>query len=326
MNNTGVLLVAYGGPRSLDEVAPFMERLTGAPVRPEVLSRIKERYVAIGGKSPLVDFALSISRKLEKHFAQEGSPLIVKAGMLHSEPSIADAVHELIAEGVNQIICISLSPYYSTASNGASFAAAAEVVETYPGVELLVAPEIGLFEPYIRAQAEALEEVFDEVDVLGEEVPIAFVAHSLEESAVLAGDQVYVDGLQAVANSIAEHLFMMKADDEGYMVGEEKAFGTQEIPRPWLIAYSSQGMRGGKWLGPSVSDFIKDAAQKDAGGVVIVPLGFATDHLETLYDLDIKAKEQAEELKLGFVRTRVPNDSEALILACAESINTLRNN
>jgi ferrochelatase len=100
-------------------------------------------------------------------------------------------------------------------------------------------------------------------------------------------------------------------------LGGIEAFGTLDGSSPWIVAYQSKGMRPGAWLEPDIEDVFRAAAEGGFTNVVVCPIGFATDHMETLYDLDIVAREDAESVGLGFARAVVPNDSEALIEALA---------
>lgn len=310
-----------------------MKSLTGRPLAPEMEERIKARYQLIGGKSPLVDYALSIGEKIAIHLTTaEGESVPVEVGMVHTAPYIDDAVDDLVTRGVTRIIAVSMSPFYSTASNGKGFEAAADAVDAHEDIELLCAPEIGLFKPFAQAHADAMQIAFEEADAIAEEVPIIFSAHSLPMSDVEAGDYVYEQGLRGCADSIAEILFMMPSDEEGYPLDPDATkdsdvpltgYGTRQLPRPWTLAFQSQGMRGGEWLGPSLKQVLNDAENKGTEAVMVVPLGFSTDHMETLYDLDIETKERCENAHMKLIRTAAPNDSEHLIEAFVASIASI---
>lgn len=317
----GILIVGYGGPEKLSQVEPFMESLTGRPSTPEMLQKITARYELIGGGSPLVPIAREIAEALESQL----DSVPVELGMLHSEPSIEDGFARLIETGVDRVVCISLSPFYSTASNGRAYAAIGEIAPLYPHTEVLIASELGQFAGFALAHAHALTEAFDAADVASDDVALAFTAHSVPMSDVEAGDYVYANGLERVADALVEALYLSPATPEGYPVGEEaSAHGTTALPRPWANVYHSQGMRGGAWLGPSLPDFIRTAHAHGAGAIVVCPLGFATDHLETRYDLDIAAKALADELDIAFVRSAAPNTSphliDAFVAAYADAI------
>ncbi|MBK5211373.1 MAG: ferrochelatase [Coriobacteriia bacterium] len=319
-----VIIVGYGAPETLEEVSGFMTSLIGRTPSDEVLDRLKSHYVAIGGRSPLIGYAREIAASVEKKLASGGTLVPVEIGMVHTAPSIIEAVDALVDCGATRIIAVSLSPFYSTASNGRAFEEVGGAVALHEGVKLVCAPEIGLFEGFIKAQADALGKIFDAVDVETDEAPISFSAHSLPLSAVETGDYVYEDGLRRAADALSEHLFLSPADEDGYMIEDIKAYGTSKPPRPWCVTFQSQGMRGADWLKPTLSEFIDDAAKRGIKAVVCSPLGFSTDHMETLYDLDIVAKKQVTDAGMAFFRSASPNNSESLVDAFVESIETVR--
>lgn len=320
----GVLVVGYGAPESLDEIPSFMTSLIGRTPSPAMLERMTEHYELIGGKSPLVGYAREIARKIERHYDENEISLPVEIGMIHTPPSVDEAVDALVDCGVTRIIAISLSPFYSTASNGKSFARVAQSAQRYENLEVVCAPEIGLYAGFIEAHAQILEELFEKVDVEADIAPLSFSAHSLPIPDVEAGDYVYEEGLRKAADALAERLFLAPADEEGFMIGEQRAYGTEKLPRPWAVTFQSQGMRGDKWLEPTLNSFIDEVQSRDYKAMVSVPLGFSTDHMETLYDLRIAAKKKAEEQGIVFFVSSAPNDSDALIEAFVESIEDVR--
>lgn len=311
----GILIVGYGAPQNLDEVRPFMTSLMGREPSDELMERTLERYRLIGGGSPLVPLAADIASSLEEALTDA----VVEIGMLHSNPSIEEGMSRLVEMGADRIVAISLSPFYSTASNGKSYAAVGEAAKAHPSVQVIVAREVGEFTGFAAAHAIALEEAFDAADVLAEDVALAFTSHSVPMDDYDAGDFVYEAGIRLVADALAEALCLAPADDAGFAVAGGAAHGTEALPRPWGVVYHSQGARGGAWLGPKLGDFIEAAAERGVGAVVVCPIGFSTDHMETLYDLDIAAAEKARSLGLGYVRAAAPNDSSHLIDAFVEA-------
>lgn len=320
----GVLVVGYGAPETLEQIPSFMTSLIGRTPSPEMLARMTQHYEQIGGKSPLVGYARSIAHALEKRYEDKGTMMPVEIGMMHTPPSIDEGIDALVDCGVTRVIAISLSPFYSTASNGKSFARVGESLKRYPNVELICAPEIGLFEGFIEAHAEMVEQAFDRADIEADITPVSFSAHSLPMSDVEAGDYVYEEGLRRAADAVAQRLFLAPADEKGFVIGDVKAYGTSKLPRPWAVVFQSQGMRGGAWLQPTLNDFIDEVAKQEFKAIVSVPLGFSTDHMETLYDLRIAAKERAEHLDMKLIASGAPNDTPKLVDAFVESIESVR--
>jgi ferrochelatase len=150
---------------------------------------------------------------------------------------------------------------------------------------------------------------------------IAFTAHSLPMEDLVDNDP-YIEGLERVANKVATALGLdpgTQAAGEP-IFGSFRAFGSATPPRPWFLAYQSKGQRPGAWLGPDLDDLIEAVAEAGAPAIIVCPLGFVTDHMETLYDLDIIAQDKALMLDLEFVRAPVPNDYEDLVCSMAQSI------
>ena len=320
----GVLIVGYGGPECLDEVEPFMTKLMGRTPAPEVLARITSNYEAIGGCSPLVSIARDIAGEVAVRLAEDGGSIPVEVGMVYSDPSIDEAIDSLVSAGATRIIAVSLSPFYSTASNGKAYRLVGESADRHHGLSVVIAPEVGEFVGFAMAHGAALIEAFDRADVASDEVAVAFTAHSLPESDVEAGDFVYVDGIRRVVDALAEGLYLAPGAEDGFPVGDADAYGTTDLPRPWAVVFHSQGARGGAWLGPKLGDFIQAAYDRGAGAVVVCPIGFSTDHLETLYDLDIRARAEVEDLGMTFVRSAAPNTAEPAIQAFVDAIQTAR--
>lgn len=320
----GVLIIGYGAPQSLDEIKDFMTSLTGREPSEALLERMRARYESIGGGSPLVPTARELASLLEKRFTARGVTVPVEIGMVHTAPYVDQAVDNLIECGVTRIIALSLSPFYSTASNGTAFERAAQSVQRYDAVTLECAPEIGLMPGFIKAHAHAMEDAFERLDIEDAFAPLAFSAHSLPLEAVEAGDYVYEEGLRKAADAVAEALCLAPADEQGYQLGDQKAYGTEQLPRPWCLVFQSKGVRGDHWLEPTLDAFIENAAERGKHAVMSIPLGFATDHLETLYDLDVAARNKVSELDMIFVRSAAPNTSDELVDAMLASIDEVR--
>jgi len=318
----GVLLTAFGGPDSLEAVGPFMARFMGAEPAPAVVAAAQKKYRAIGGSSPLPGVAAAIALSLERHLVHRRYDVVVRAGMRYWEPSIASAVGELVSAGAERVVTVSLSAFESRVTCEAFRAeahAAARAIELTAVCEtpmLHKAPQYRDF--FGHACAHLLEHV-------GAARPlVVMTAHSLPMADVGADDP-YAAGLREVSDAVAAIAGLGEgapfAQDER-LPGVE-AFGSLGGVVPWLQAYQSRGVRPGEWLGPDLVDVMGKAASAGFDGVVIVPIGFAIDHMETLWDLDIDAAERARALGLEFARTRVPNDDDTFIEALMWAVEPL---
>jgi protoporphyrin/coproporphyrin ferrochelatase len=323
MARTGVLLLGFGGPDSIESVEPFMCNLMGRVPSPELVQRICGNYDRIGGKSPLVDIATDIAEGLRAHLAEYGRDVPVRVGMRYWHPYITDSMRELAGAGCERIVTVSLSPFESEVASGAYRVAIEEALESLPGVDVVEAPLASELPAFADFMAEstlvALSGLADDDGAL-----VAFTAHSLPEADLVENDP-YVGGLEAIAQGVASRLgWSVGAEGAGQpLLAGFSAFGSVEGPQPWLMVYQSKGARPGAWLEPSLEDLIGVAAAAGVKSLVVTPIGFMTDHMETLFDLDIVAATKAAQAGLAFVRAPVPNDDELVVAALAEAVAKL---
>ncbi|MGB4441521.1 MAG: ferrochelatase [Coriobacteriia bacterium] len=318
----GVLLTAFGGPDSLESVGPFMARFMGREPAPAVVAAAQEKYLAIGGSSPLPATVAAIAASLERHLRSAGRDAVVRAGMRYWDPSIASSLEELRAAGADRIVMVSLSAFesqvtceaYRTEAHGA--ACDLELADLCEAPSLSRAPQYRDF--FGHACAHALDAI------VAERALVVMTAHSLPEADLVADDP-YPGGLREVADAVAAIAGLAEgaefADDE--RLPGVAAFGSLDAPVPWLLAYQSRGVRPGTWLGPDLVRVMEVAAEVGYDGVVVVPIGFAIDHMETLWDLDIDAAGRASDLGLSFVRTAVPNDDDSFVEALVGAVEPL---
>ena len=345
MARTGVLLTAFGGPDCLDSVAPFMCSIMGTEPSEQMLTEAQRKYLTIGGYSPLPAMAERIAAQLER--VLNGIPLAeetgddegtmglwggavaslrttesvrtpVAVGMLHSEPSIEGAIARLVDAGARQIVLASLSPFEAAATTGAYLEAVTTALDAHPGVRLVESASYHRSDDFIGLYADNLNEALHEADILANKGLIIFTAHSLPVSDI-AADPSYVDQLRESVAAVAAGAGL--GDPSGFraLPGIE-AFGGPGVTAPWLLAYQSKGRRGGEWLEPDLDDVI-DAAIADGFAVIVAcPVGFAVDHMETLYDLDVKAADRVLSAEKEFVRVAVPNADPRYIEALADAV------
>lgn len=318
----GVLLTAFGGPDSLESVGPFMSRFMGREPSPAVVAAAQDKYRAIGGASPLPAVAAAIAASLERHLARRGHDVAVRAGMRYWEPSIESALDDLTSAGARRIVMASLSAFESRVTCESFRKAATEAAGVLELVEMCEAPMLHRSPQYREffgyACAHALENT-------GASRPlVAMTAHSLP-AADVDDDDPYSAGLCEVADAVAAIAGLCEgadfSDDE--RLPKIASFGCLQAPVPWLLAYQSKGVRPGEWLGPDLSAVMQTAAEAGYTGIVVVPIGFAIDHMETLWDLDIDAAERALLLGLTFARTAVPNDDDSFVEALMWAIEPL---
>jgi ferrochelatase len=291
---TGVLLMTYGSPSSLDDVPDYLTRVRGGRAPDEELAtEFTRRYAVIGG-SPLIPITLEQAAALERRL---GRGFRVRAGMRFSEPSVETALRDLTDEGVDRVVGIVLSPQWSPLIMGgyvrAVEAARAEIGPGAPRVTM--AEEWHLQPAFIEALAGRIRAGLTRLEADGErDVPVLLTAHSLPRR-VTDQEPGYLEQLRDTAEAIAS------------------AAGLS--PQQWTFCWQSAGHEPGEWMKPDFADLMPGIAAAGHRSVLVAPVQFLADHLEILYDVEIGAREQAEEAGLRFARIESLNVDEGLIEA-----------
>jgi protoporphyrin/coproporphyrin ferrochelatase len=291
----GVILMAYGTPRSLDEVQAYYTNIRGGRTPPESdVANLVERYRAIGGTSPLIKITESLRDELQKRIASEGSETRIYTGMKHSPPFIADVVARIADDGVDQLLSIALAPHYSRMSTGSYMLAVELANEALPRKMKLDSvlswhDNPGLIEAWTKRVRQAEKSLPGDYSLI-------FSAHSLPESILAQGDP-YRDQLLETAELVASRL------------------GRKE----WSFAFQSASHTREPWLGPDILDHLQSLLDKGAGSFLIAPIGFVSDHLEILYDIDVECRSWAKDRGVQLARCESLNDSDELI-GCLESL------
>jgi ferrochelatase len=287
---TGVVLMTYGSATTAEHVEEYLRHIYGERVRTETIEEFKRRYAAIG-RSPLVDITRAQAEALE---AVLGEEYVVRSGMRHSDPYIADAVGELRAAGARRLVGIILSPQFSSfIMDGyrTDFEEAARTHGYAPADAILVGPW-AVQPDFIDFLALSVDAA---LETLGD-VPVIFTTHSLPQR-VVDQDPSYLEQLSATTSAV---LAAMK-----------------RAPSRHQSAYQSAGHSPEAWLTPDLVDVVKEMNADGATDVLIVPIQFLSDHLEVLYDLDIAAREQCAALGVGYHRIDLPNTDPRFIRALA---------
>ena len=317
MPRVGILVVGFGGPDCLDAVGPFMCNLMGREPAPEVVARVRARYELIGGCSPLVSTAAALAERIEAALSRRGMDAVAAVGMRYWEPYIGSAVERLVRDGATHLVTVPLSPFETHLTHGEYRDAVSEALAGHPDIVSLEVPLLSELPVYVTLHAEAAR---DALARLGQpDAPVVFSAHSLPR-ADAAADDAYVVGLEACANEVASALGLRSGEADTEVFPGIIGYGTDEGQRRWIVAYQSKGVRGGEWLGPDTDEVIGGAAAVGARGIAVVPIGFATEHMETLYDLDIVAARVAAEAGISFERSAAPDASPRLAEAVAAAI------
>ncbi|MBU9713991.1 ferrochelatase [Evansella tamaricis] len=291
----GLLVMAYGTPRSLEEVESYYTHIRrGRKPSKEQLDDLIERYEAIGGISPLAKITEDQTKRLEEELNRRSDTYEFRSyqGLKHIDPFIEDAVHQMNQDGLTDAVSIVLAPHYSTFSVKSYNGRAKEEAESIGGPNITSVESwydepkfIDYWVEQIRLTREKMSNEERDNHV------VIFSAHSLPEKILQNGDP-YPDQLKATAALIAE-----KAGVRHYEIG-----------------WQSEGNTPEPWLGPDVQDLTRDLYEKEGyNAFVYCPVGFVADHLEVLYDNDYECKVVTDELGVGYYRPEMPNASDAFI-------------
>ena len=300
---TAVLLMAYGGPNSLEDVEPYLLDVRGGrPTSQALIDEVRERYAVIGGKSPLLEITCRQAEALEERLNQSASgPYQVFVGMRHWTPYIRDVVDQIAQAGITRILALCMTPFSSRISTGAYFDHLQRAIETHdetsPWRQALTVHRVGAWfdhPTYVRAIA---VNVRDGIHERGSTPFVLFTTHSLPAALVEQGDP-YAEQFEQLAGLVAK--------EAGLAAGQ------------WMTCYQSAGAQNTRWLGPSLEETIDRLASEGQKSILVAPLGFLSDHVEILFDIDIEAQQIAEQTGVELSRIHSLNDQPLFIQALSE--------
>jgi protoporphyrin/coproporphyrin ferrochelatase len=292
---TGVILMTYGSPRDLDDVGAYITRIAGGrEPRPEVLAEFKRRYSVIG-MSPLIEITQAQASALQGVL---GKGFRVAAGMRFSEPTIAQAVADVRRRGATRLVGVILSPQYSPILMGGYDQALQAAANGLPSRTVQAWHLNPAFIDVLASRIRGALAAFD--DAQRDHVPVMLTAHSLPKR-VVDREPDYVDQLRETAEAVAK--------------------AAELSDQQWSFVYQSAGHTPEEWLKPDMLDVLPELARAGHRQVVVAPVQFLADHLETLYDIDVGGREQAHAAGIEtFTRVQAPNDSRDFIEALANVV------
>jgi ferrochelatase len=301
-----VLLASFGGPESLEDVVPFLERVTaGRQIPKERLVEVGKHYFTLGGISPINAQNRTLLSAIRDELQSRKIDLPIYWGNRHSYPFFSDALSEIASDGHNKILAVATSAYSSYSScRQYREDLAGSLISTKLDSQL----EIAKIKPYFdqsgfTAPMQAkLFKVLSNSLLSGsdpKQIHILFTTHSIpEQMAITSGPNhseetthgIYVSQHQYVANKIMHELTLLS-----------------KVNFEWSLVYQSRsGAPSTPWLEPDINDAIVVLASKGITSVVVVPIGFISDHVEVIWDLDTQAKATAEGLGVSF--NRIPTN------------------
>jgi protoporphyrin/coproporphyrin ferrochelatase len=304
------LLVSFGGPEGPDDVMPFLRNVTrGRGVPEQRLAAVAEHYYEFGGVSPINQQCRDLLAAVRADFAANDLSLPAYWGNRNWSPYLADTVRAMAADGVRRAVAFVTSAY-------SSYSSCRQYLDDIERARAAVGPDApridkirrffnhpGFIEPFADHARAALASLPGDVR---EDAHLVFTAHSIPAAMAEASGPSggrYVAELTVAANLIAER------------VG-----GTH----PWTLAYQSRsGPPSQPWLEPDVSDHLAELAKSGTLAVVVIPVGFVTDHMEVRHDLDLEAAHAADSLGLAFARAATPGTDPRFAWMITELVREL---
>lgn len=331
----GLILLNMGGPDSLNSVKPFLENLfsdrdiirLGPPFMQKPLSslilkmKLKKSimaYESIGGKSPLTEITFEQAKALEDALKEQSFKVYVAMRYWHPFPM--EAVNKMLTEGIKEVIALPLYPQFSKATSGSSLKNLFETISNISPVEVKLPDSFAKSftidfsickvrfvsswydNPlYIEALIEKIKKGFElfgrayKVKDPEREVPVLFSAHGLPQKFIEEGDP-YVEETKGTINALLRRLTIT-----------------------WHLSYQSKAGPM-KWLEPSTEDKIIQLAKSGVKNLLLIPISFVSDHIETLYEIDILFKAIAKKHGMNLQRTESLNTSPKFIEALKDIV------
>ena len=285
----GVLIMAYGGPNTLDEVEPYLMDVRGhRPTAPEIIHEVRERYRKIGGSSPILEQTQAQADALEAALTTSDKDFKVFVGMRHWHPYIKDTLAKMHSQGIERAIGLVMAPHYSRMSIGAYYK---KVEEANLPIIFLRIEDWHLEPGYLDALTNRIRVAFQRFpQEVHAEVSVIFTAHSLPQR-ILERNDPYPTQLRETVSALMQRL------------------GSQ----PHEFAYQSAAISGEPWLGPDVSQVIERLASEGKRDILLCPIGFVCEHVEILYDIDIAYQKLAKSLNVHLERIEMLNTAPEMI-------------
>ncbi|MCH8877849.1 MAG: ferrochelatase [Chloroflexi bacterium] len=296
----GVLVMAYGGPNSLDEVEPYLLDVRGGRPAPEAVVReVEGRYEKIGGRSPILERTRAQSDALQSALDKQGLGFRTFVGMRHWHPYIGEVVLQMAETSIRRIVGIVMAPHYSKLSVEVYFQGMARAVES--SADTLEVAHIKSWKDdpgYLDVlEARIVEGLKNFPSETRSRVQLILTAHSLPER-ILEWNDPYPNELQETYRRLTDRF----------------------RGQPAHFAYQSAAMTGDRWLGPDAGDLMEELIPHGARDFLVVPIGFVSEHVEILYDIDIEYKRRIEAAGGRLERIEMPGASLRMMSSLAHCV------
>ncbi|NNG19329.1 ferrochelatase [Naumannella sp. ID2617S] len=315
-----VLIASFGGPEAPEQVRPFLHRVTGGrPIPPSRLDEVAQHYLDRGGVSPINDETRALVEAVREELLRRGADLPVVWGARHSDPFLGDTITELTQRGVERVVAVTTSAYPSYSSCRAyreDLYAGQQQAGGSPEIDRIrqYAHHPGFVEANVHAAHEALAELEQATPGSDDTPCLVFVTHSIPVTmSQTSGPEPRSEDGSYVPwhRTVAEHIAGRLASERG---------GLAAAPN-WELAYCSRsGRPQDPWLEPDVNDLLERLAGQGVRRVVLVPIGFVSDHMEVLHDLDTTAVATASRLGITVRRASTARTHRAFVAGLVDLI------
>jgi ferrochelatase len=298
-NFDAVLVIAFGGPEKPEDVRPFLMNVTQGRVPAERLENVARHYELFGGKSPVNEVTFRQAHALKARLKNQGMPLAVYVGMRNWHPLLVDTVRQMSQDGVNRAVGTIMSVYQSRSSWDQYRADVGNAIARC-GVNLDVEYTRPLFDHpgFIEAISERVKHSLEQLPAPDRQAAcILFTAHSIPYSDPKV--ELYAEQVNQSVTFVAGKLGRANCQ----------------------LAYQSRsGRPQDRWLEPDVNDVLRELGARGVKHVIVVPIGFVSDNIEVLYDLDIEAMETAREAGITLLRVKTVGESQVFVNALADLV------
>lgn len=302
-----VLLMAYGTPDRPEDVQAYFTHIRGGRTpSPEAVTRLRSRYALVGGRTPLLDITNELASRLEQELRSvRGEAVRVYVGMKHWHPFIGDVVPLIAADNIRELVAVALAPHYSRISIGGYRTALGSALA------LLPEPPTLHFIDHWHLNAQFIE-------FTAARVAAAIADFPAPTNPKTDGDVVVMFS----AHSLPARIREWSDPYESELLESCAAVAGRAGVRDWRFAWQSAGQTGEPWLGPDIVDYLDTMYSEGVRRVLSVPIGFVSDHLEVMYDIDYEARRKAESLGMTLRRTRMPNADSSFVRVLASVVAT----
>jgi len=285
-----LLVVSFGGPEGMEDVIPFLENvLRGRNVPRERMMAVAHHYELFDGVSPINQQNRNLVAALEKELEKNGPRLPIYWGNRNWQPMLTDTVAQMTADGIENALAFVTSAY-------SSYSSCRQYLQNISDAQAAVGPQAPRIEKlrafynhplFIEANVDHIREALNQV---GSDAQLVFTAHSIPES--MAANCDYAMQLAETSGLIAREL---------------------EIANWQLVYQSRSGSPMQPWLGPDVCEHLRTLAAEGVKEIVVAPIGFVSDHMEIVYDLDVEARKLAQEIGMNLVRASTAGTHPAFV-------------